>query len=226
MNFPYVPPLKFHSLTLVYVLSSLSALLKLLQVLYPLKSIHVIKCLHRNTDSQNLIFPIALWTYWCLSSSRSPWNFHSSLTPFLPFLHKLFFSHIFLICFLVPWNFVEGLCHHRRQVHVYRFRAHSTIHSSLSWTQVVDFHLIIEDRVGNVGLSCKHVLLVQSRLHYCHDSCFTSRCFLFADFTQCQCLALWQRSFWASHLYLVTWVTMIKVAWGFEGEGSYMDGGK
>jgi hypothetical protein len=70
------------------------------------------------------------------------------------------------------------------------------------------FHLTIEDRVGNVGFICKRVLLVPSRLHYCHDSCFTSICFLFADFTQCQCLALWQRSCWASHLYLVTWVTI------------------
>ncbi len=35
-------------------------------------------------------------------------------------------------------------------------------------------------------------LLVQSRLHYCDDSCFTS-C-LFADFTQCPCEALLQRS--------------------------------
>ncbi len=55
---------------------------------------------------------------------------------------------------------------------------------------MVDFHLIIEDRVGNVALICKRVLLVPSRLHYCHDFCFTSRCFLVADFTQCPCLAL------------------------------------
>ncbi len=38
----------------------------------------------------------------------------------------------------------------------------------------------------------KHALLVQSRLHYCDDSCFTS-C-LFADFTKCRCVALLQRS--------------------------------
>jgi hypothetical protein len=49
---------------------------------------------------------------------------------------------------------------------------------------VVDFYLIIEDRVRNVGLICKGALLVPSRVHYCHDSCFTSRCFLFADFAQ------------------------------------------
>ncbi len=84
MNFPSLPPLKYHSLTpLVYVFSSLSALLNLLEILYPLKSIHVIKCLHRNTDSQNLIFPIAhslsLSPYWCVSSVRSPWNSHTLL---------------------------------------------------------------------------------------------------------------------------------------------------
>ncbi len=38
----------------------------------------------------------------------------------------------------------------------------------------------------------KHALLVQSRLHYCDDSCFTS-C-LFADFTKCPCVTLLQRS--------------------------------
>jgi hypothetical protein len=36
--------------------------------------------------------------------------------------------------------------------------AHSTIHSSLSWTQGVNFQLIIEVRVGNVGLICKDVI--------------------------------------------------------------------
>jgi len=49
---------------------------------------------------------------------------------------------------------------------------------------VDDFYLRIEDRVGNVGLICKRALLVPSRVHYCRDSCFTSRCFLFADFAQ------------------------------------------
>jgi len=38
----------------------------------------------------------------------------------------------------------------------------------------------------------KHALLVPSKLHYCDDSCFTS-C-LFADFTQCPCVTLLQRS--------------------------------
>jgi hypothetical protein len=63
--------------------------------------------------------------------------------------------------------------------------------------------------------------LVQSRLHGCHDSCFTSTRFLFADFTQCLYLAhhVVQVIF-----YLVTWVMMITVARVFEGEGSYMDG--
>jgi hypothetical protein len=40
---------------------------------------------------------------------------------------------------------------------------------------VVDFHLIIEDRDGNVRLICKRVLLVPSSLRYCPGSliCFT-----------------------------------------------------
>jgi hypothetical protein len=126
-----------------------------------------------------------------------------------------------LICFLLPRNFVEGLCHHWRQVHVYWFRAHSTIHSSLAWTQAVDFHLIIEDRVDNVGLIGKHVLLVHSRFRRCHDSCSTSTRFLFADFMHCLYLA---HHVAQVIVYLVTWVTTIPVAWAFEGEGSYMDG--
>ncbi len=60
---------------------------------------------HRFTKpAQNLIFPIALSLppYWCFLFTISLKFPHSSLTPFLPFLHKLFFSHIFLICFLLP----------------------------------------------------------------------------------------------------------------------------
>ncbi len=81
-------------------------------------------------------------------------------------------------------------------------------HSSLSWRQVY-FLLTIDARVCTVSLKGKHVLLAAllSRLHYCQDSCFTSTRFLFADFTQCQ-----QRSCCASHIYLVTSVTMITVA--------------
>ncbi len=62
MNFPYLPPLKFNSLTpLVYVFSSLSALLKLVRSPLPSqKHTCYIKCLHHNTNSQNLIFPIDL----------------------------------------------------------------------------------------------------------------------------------------------------------------------
>jgi len=70
---------------------------------------------------------------------------------------------------------------------LYRFRAIT----HLSWTQV-HFLLIIEDRVCYLTLIGKHSLLVPSRLHCCDDSCF-ARC-LFADFTQCPCVALLQRS--------------------------------
>jgi len=59
----------------------------------------------------------------------------------------------------------------------------------LSWTQV-HFLFIIEDKVFYLTLNGKHALLVPSRLHCCHNSCFAS--FLFADFTQCPCVALLQ----------------------------------
>jgi hypothetical protein len=59
----------------------------------------------------------------------------------------------------------------------------------LSWTQV-HFLFIIEDKVFYLTLNGKHALLVPSRLHCCHNSCFAS-C-LFADFTQCPCVALLQ----------------------------------
>ncbi len=121
MNFPYLGALKFHSLTpLVHVLSSISALLKPPRSPLPSQNIHVIKCLHHNIDSQNLIFPIALWTYWCVSSIQISLKFpHSSLTPLLPFLHKLFFftylSYLFspplkLPRRIVPPLMTEGTC--------------------------------------------------------------------------------------------------------------------
>ncbi len=222
MNFPYLPLLKFHSLTpLVYVFSSLSALLK------PARS------------------PLPSQKHTCYKVSPSQHRFtepdlsYSSLDILMPFLftislkfHTLLFllSSLFFInssfaylfylfspAFELPRRIVPPLTAGTRLP----IRVHSTIHSSLSWTHVVDFHLIIEDRVGNVGLIARHVLLVQSSLHGCHDSCFTSTRFLFADFTQCLYLAhhVAQVIF-----YLVTWVTMITVAWVFEGEGSYMDG--
>jgi hypothetical protein len=107
MNFPYLPPLKYHSLTpLVNVFFSLSALLNLLEILYPL--IHVIKCLHHNTDSQNLIFPIAhslslslsiLMRFLCTISLKFP---HSSLTPYLLFLINSSFHTSFLFVFSSP----------------------------------------------------------------------------------------------------------------------------
>ncbi len=171
--------------SLLYAFSSFLLSSNLLEVLCPLKSIHVIKFSITKTHSQNLIFLLALWTYWCLSSSWSPWNFHTLL---LLLSSRLVINPSFHRSFLFIFS-SPRTSHHWRYVHVYRFRAH--IHSSLSWTQVVDFHLIIEDRVGNVGLISENVLSVPSRLHYCHDSCFTSRCVLFADFTQCPCLALW-----------------------------------
>jgi hypothetical protein len=79
--------------SLPFLLSS-----NLLEVLCPLKSIHVIKFSITKTHSQNLIFLLVLWTYWCLPSSWSPRNFYTlSLTPFLPSRHKLFFSQILYI---------------------------------------------------------------------------------------------------------------------------------
>ncbi len=48
------------------------------------------------------------------------------------------------------------------------------------------------DNVCYLKLINKHVLLVLSKFHYCDDSCFIS-C-LFADFTQCLCVASLQRS--------------------------------
>ncbi len=70
---------------------------------------------------------------------------------------------------------------------LYRFRAIN----HLSWTQV-HFLLIIDDRVCYLTLIGKHALLVPSRVHYCDDSCFAT-C-LFADFIQCPCVPLLQRS--------------------------------
>jgi len=61
-NFPYLPLVKFHSLTPLLYMFPLHFLLSknLLEVLCPLKSLHLIKCLHRKTHSHNLIFPLAL----------------------------------------------------------------------------------------------------------------------------------------------------------------------
>jgi hypothetical protein len=79
---------------------------------------------------------------------------------------------------------------------LYRFHPRSTIHWTLSETQVY-FPLIFEDRVCSGTLTVKSVLLVPSSLHYNLDFCFTSIRCLFADFTQCPYLVLWQRWFCA-----------------------------
>ncbi len=231
MNFPYLPLLKFHSLTpLVYVFSSLSALQKPARSPLPSQKhtcYKVSPSQHRFTEldlSYSSLDILMLFLF-----TRSLKFSHSSLTPLLPLFMNSSFAYLFYLFSpalelprrIVSYIYIYIYIHHWQQVHVYRFRARSTIHSSLSWTQAVDFHLTIEDRVGNVGLIGRHVLLVHSRFHHCHDSCFTSTRFLFADFTQCLYLAhhVAQVIF-----YLVTWVTMIAAAWAFEGEGSYMDG--
>ncbi len=130
MNFPYLRPLKFHSLTpLIYVLSSLSALLEPARSPLPSQkhtcykvspsqhrftkldlsysSLDILMCFlftislqHRFTKPDlSYSYLHILMRFLFTISLKFP---HSSLTPLLPFLHKLFFSHIFLICFLLP----------------------------------------------------------------------------------------------------------------------------
>jgi hypothetical protein len=62
-EFSIPPTSKFHSLTTLLYMFPLHFLLSknVLEVLCPLKSIHVITCLHHKTHSHNLIFPLALW---------------------------------------------------------------------------------------------------------------------------------------------------------------------
>jgi hypothetical protein len=106
MNLPYLPLLKFHSSTpLLCVFSSLSALLKptcyksfVLSKAYTCYKVspsqHRLAKPDLSTSSQEILMPFLF-----MISLKFP---HSSLTPFLPSLHKLFFSQIFLLCFLLP----------------------------------------------------------------------------------------------------------------------------
>jgi hypothetical protein len=85
MNFPYLPPLKFHSLTpLAYVFSSLSAFLKPARSPLPSQKhtcYKVSPSQHRFTkpDLSYSSFSLSLSPYWCVSSVRSPWNSHTLL---------------------------------------------------------------------------------------------------------------------------------------------------
>jgi hypothetical protein len=73
--------------------------LNLLEVLCPLKSIHVIKFSITNTHSQNLMFLLALWTH---IDAFPLHDLPEILTPFLPSPHNSSFHRSFLFVFSSP----------------------------------------------------------------------------------------------------------------------------
>jgi hypothetical protein len=117
---------------------------------------------------------------------------HSSLTPLriLRPLQELFFSPIFLLCFFplleLPRRTVPRLMTELRALPI------PGPITNLSWSQQVYILLRIEDTVCYLTLIGKHALPAPSRLHYCDNACCMR--FLSADFTQCPCGALLQRS--------------------------------
>jgi hypothetical protein len=109
MNFPYFALLKFILLTAlinIFLLTFCSHKTCYKSFAIPIAYTGYDGCpSHHRFPQAKLIFPLDLpKKHEPLSSSRSPWNSHSSLTPFRLFLQ------MFLLHFLLAQKLLEGFC--------------------------------------------------------------------------------------------------------------------
>jgi hypothetical protein len=129
---------------------------------------------HHRFPQAKLIFPLDLpKKHQPLSSSRSPWNSHtSSLTPFRPFLHMFLLLH-----FLLAQKLLEGFCRDSSDSSICSLPISSWPPNNplLSFLEHMSlFLLIIEDGTCNVSfrLVNRALLFPSGLLHYYHhDFC-------------------------------------------------------